>query len=330
MPAKVTADASDITRLDGVVQELRKDLEIFGSAHQGLSTLVQQTSQDLSTVSQNLEKKISENDGALQALKAEFEQANQKHVEELAHAEKVISWQHERLESLAKGLPLPLPGEKIDALRMPLPIEAIGKNERNPELSAIKPIFVIERLNEVFGLAGWSFTTEIVESNTKHIVVKVTVRIPEFGIVREAFGGNDMEDRGDAYKGAVSDALNKIGGFLYIGMDVFKGHGPTISNNGHRTPARTEAQTTVATGQESVKTGETGFVCADCRKNIAPMKAADGETYSATQQVQVSRTRKEWLSDPNKADSGPDLCGFCQRKRRAKSQAEKAAPAPIR
>ena len=53
---------------------------------------------------------------------------------------------------------------------------------------------------------------------------------PEYGIYFECYGGNDNGgensknfDLGDAYKGATTDALTKIGSYLEIGIDVFKG-----------------------------------------------------------------------------------------------------------
>ena len=40
-------------------------------------------------------------------------------------------------------------------------------------------------------------------------------------------------DLGDAYKGATTDAITKIGSYLEIGIDVFKGNGNS-SQNGHQ------------------------------------------------------------------------------------------------
>ena len=111
----------------------------------------------------------------------------------------------------------------LEALKKPLPAEAVSTNEIRPYLSSIKAIFVVERLNEVFGLGGWFINNEIVEQ-TENIVVKSTFHCPEYGIIiPDIFGGNDNPDRGDAYKGACTDALTKIGSYLYVGMDVFKG-----------------------------------------------------------------------------------------------------------
>jgi len=121
-----------------------------------------------------------------------------------------------------------LPPEVAARLRQPLPPEAISAHPHKPGLSSIKPIYVIERLNEVFGLNGWEENYEIVETGPM-IVVRGCLRIPKYGIVRQQFGGNDNPDRGDAYKGACTDALSKCASQIGIAIDVYKGLGPGSS-----------------------------------------------------------------------------------------------------
>jgi hypothetical protein len=62
------------------------------------------------------------------------------------------------------------------------------------------------------------------------IVMKVVLKVPVYGIRIEQYGGSENEDAGDAYKGAVTDALGKIASYLGVGIDVYKGGGPTKSN----------------------------------------------------------------------------------------------------
>jgi hypothetical protein len=62
----------------------------------------------------------------------------------------------------------------------------------------------------------------VVESG-RMVVVKATVTIPVYAIEVEQYGGNDNPDRGDAYKGACTDALSKCASYLGVGMDVYKG-----------------------------------------------------------------------------------------------------------
>jgi hypothetical protein len=135
--------------------------------------------------------------------------------------------------------------EQIDALRKPLPPEAVTQHPTKAYLSSIKVIYIVERLNEVFGIQGWFIEDQFVEKDGevqkkitdkngqkeekivagKMVIVRSTLTIPEYGITRSAYGGNDNPDLGDAYKGACTDALSKIASYLYIGMDVYKGLG---------------------------------------------------------------------------------------------------------
>jgi hypothetical protein len=131
----------------------------------------------------------------------------------------------------------PIPQELIDKLKTPLPQDAIKENSdpKKKGMSSNKSINITERLNEVFGLGQWLQVDKFVEKVAKpegsgkgdSIVLKSILIVPKYGIYFEAYGGNDNYDPGDAYKGACTDALTKMAAFLYVGMDVFKGHPET-------------------------------------------------------------------------------------------------------
>jgi hypothetical protein len=115
-------------------------------------------------------------------------------------------------------------------LQAPLPKEAVKKHPTKTYLSSIKAIYVVERLNQVFGIGSWKLKSSVINDKSSMIVVSTCLTIPEYGIELESFGGNDNGgensknfDLGDAYKGATTDALTKICSYLEIGMDVFKG-----------------------------------------------------------------------------------------------------------
>lgn len=116
-------------------------------------------------------------------------------------------------------------------LYAPLPSEAIKPHPTKTFLSTIKPIYVTDRLNEVFGIGNWQLRTEnILIKDNGTVVNKVTFTVPEYNIYYECFGGNDNGgdgskgfDLGDAFKGATTDGLTKICSYLGIGIDVFKG-----------------------------------------------------------------------------------------------------------
>ncbi len=121
--------------------------------------------------------------------------------------------------------------EMRDKLREPLPKEAVKQHPTKTFLSSIKAIYVTERLNDVFGIGSWHLKVNHITTTEKSmVVVKVEFSIPKYDIYFECYGGNDNGgensknfDLGDAYKGATTDAITKIGSYLEIGIDVFKG-----------------------------------------------------------------------------------------------------------
>jgi len=121
--------------------------------------------------------------------------------------------------------------EQLNLLKSPLPQEAITQHPTKTYLSSIKAIYVTERLNDVFGVGAWQIKTNHITTAEKGmVVVKVEFSVPNYGIYYESFGGNDNGggstknfDLGDAHKGATTDAITKIGSYLGIGIDVFKG-----------------------------------------------------------------------------------------------------------
>lgn len=129
--------------------------------------------------------------------------------------------------------------EMYEKLKAPLPSEAVKPHPTKTYLSSIKAIFVTERLNDVFWCGAWTTTVEEVSKWDKGmVVVKVIFQIPEYWVYYESFGGNDNGGEGsknfdlwDAYKGATTDAITKIGSFMGIGIEVFKGHGNSQWNN---------------------------------------------------------------------------------------------------
>lgn len=143
-----------------------------------------------------------------------------------------------------------------EILDRPLPDESVKPHPTQSYLSAIKAIYVIERFNEAFGLGGWFVNNEFVEKvseektnkkggkyQSRMVVIKASfqAKVGDTHIlVSDIFGGNDNPDLGDAYKGACTDALTKIGSYLGVGMDVFKGlHG--------KTPAKQEIKPVIDT-----------------------------------------------------------------------------------
>ena len=144
-----------------------------------------------------------------------------------------------------------------DALNAPLPAEAIKPHPTKSYLSTINAIYVTERFNQVFGVGRWGTTSDVIEAADKMIVLRVHfwAYSPVEGgdmIKLESYGGNDNPDRGDAYKGAMTDAITKIGSFLGIGADVWKDKGPKAYEN---RPGRARASKP-ASSQGQAATGD--------------------------------------------------------------------------
>ena len=135
-----------------------------------------------------------------------------------------------------------------EQLRVPLPSEAVTPHPTKKFLSAIKAIYVTERLNDVFGVGSWQVEADVVDRDAKMVVVKTKFRIPEYNIYYECYGGNDNADLGDAYKGATTDAITKIASWLGIGSEVFKGEaGKTISQKPSQPTSTTQSKKTITT-----------------------------------------------------------------------------------
>ena len=171
-----------------------------------------------------------------------------------------------------------VPQELVEKLRKPLPNEAVTKHPTKSYLSSIKAIYVVERLNDVFGLGGWKIKNELVElydfkKSVKGaevagtmVVMKATLTVPQYGIEFEAYGGNDNDDRGDAYKGACTDALTKIGSYMFIGMEVYKGiHGSQAAADA--VAKRTIEQLTNGRDYRDIKS-EAGAVSPDLEEKL--------------------------------------------------------------
>lgn len=122
-------------------------------------------------------------------------------------------------------------------LSAPLPAEAVKDHPTKVGMSSIKPIYITERLNDVFGIGGWTLradlltppsvatkTTNAGKQRTEYTsLVKVVFNIPAYGVHYECIAGSTNDDEGDAVKGGITDGLTKISSWMEIGIDVFKG-----------------------------------------------------------------------------------------------------------
>ena len=125
--------------------------------------------------------------------------------------------------------------EKIKQLQAPLPVWAVKPHPTKTNMSAIHPMAVIDRLNEVFGVGGWTWETQFISCDpwtqeTKKgprqmYMSAVHGRLTIGSTIIEQFGGSSNDDRGDALKGGSTDALTKCASYLGIGASIYKGQG---------------------------------------------------------------------------------------------------------
>ena len=119
-----------------------------------------------------------------------------------------------------------------DKLRAPMPPESIQQHPTKTFLSTIKAIYVVERLNDVFGIGGWDMTHEIVSDTDDYVAVRgrilydydagmFTKKTPDQYGGHKKIGTNT--EPADGYKSAVTDCQSKCASYLEIGIDVFKG-----------------------------------------------------------------------------------------------------------
>lgn len=98
-------------------------------------------------------------------------------------------------------------------------------SSRGFDLTSIKAQYLVERLNNVCGLDGWSHSGAY-ESVEGGVIYKGIL------IVNDGMKGHQQEavgfavikrNVGDAYKGAKTDSLSKAGSLFGLGNSVFKG-----------------------------------------------------------------------------------------------------------
>ena len=195
--------------------------------------------------------------------------------------------------------------EQLQALLgEPLPAEAIKPHPTKSYLSTINSIYVTERLNNVFGVGRWGTTSEVIEQGEKMVVLRVQLWAysPVEGedmVKLEAYGGNDNPDRGDAYKGAMTDALTKIGSFLGIGADVWKDKRSNASQNGAgrtyaRRPTQPQEQQPTLDSEPSSWLNLTGK---DGSVNIRGQQILDGLRHGEYTIEQITRKYKVSKAD---------------------------------
>jgi hypothetical protein len=117
--------------------------------------------------------------------------------------------------------PLPLPPEIIAQLTAPIDPAATKEVGTKGGFTSIKAYYIIERLNTVFGVHGWTHTCEVVYSNDKDLAVKGKLILWDYGIVIEEMGGSNDRDVADRFKGAKTSSFSKATSILGVGREIY-------------------------------------------------------------------------------------------------------------
>ena len=113
-------------------------------------------------------------------------------------------------------------------LSAPMPDKAIKPHPTKTFLSTIKAIYVVERLNDVFGLGGWELEHFIQKETEQYVSMGGRIYMRQYDLYTSfQFGGHTLTGKNtepaDGYKSAVTDVLSKCASLLEVGIQVFKG-----------------------------------------------------------------------------------------------------------
>lgn len=104
--------------------------------------------------------------------------------------------------------------------------------------SGYKPQYVLDAMNEVFGLGGWGFEEVSSELVSEDKLAVTQVRVWLEGITSQPVGWGQARvtkgDLGDARKGAQTDAIKKALSYFSIGNRAYRGQLPDGKNKNNQ------------------------------------------------------------------------------------------------
>jgi len=150
-----------------------------------------------------------------------------------------------------------LPPDTIDILHKPFPLEAFSAIESKTYLTTLKAIYIVERLNEAFGIGRWVVNHSIMERTEDFVLIRGRMKLLDFPDLHfpVTYGGHTTVGKGtdiaDGFKSAVTDLTSKQSSFLEIALDLYKGKikgngiAPSGSNQSS-TQANSDTQKTIS------------------------------------------------------------------------------------
>ena len=113
-------------------------------------------------------------------------------------------------------------------LRADFPKEAYSAHPTKTFLTTLKAMYIVERLNDVFGIGRWTIEHSVELSTPDYILIRGKLIILDYDCeIPDQFGGHQTTGKNteiaDGYKSAVTDVLSKSASYLEVGIDMFKG-----------------------------------------------------------------------------------------------------------
>lgn len=179
-------------------------------------------------------------------------------------------------------------------LREPFPAEAISQHPTKTFLSTIKAIYIVERLNDIFGIGGWTLEHDIVSDETDYVAVKGRLVIFEpYNILTPfQYGGHKKTgtntEPADGYKSAVTDCQSKCASYLEIGIDIFKGKTKAPSGGGRKKPPPSSKKEGSSDNNQEMSNAQWEFI-----KKL-------GTQHDLTEPEVITLTK--WVADQNRVD----------------------------
>ena len=166
-----------------------------------------------------------------------------------------------------------IPQEIYNKLLAPVPKEAIRPHPTKSYLSTIKAMYIVERLNDVFGVGRWTLRHEVVKYENDYVLMKGELVLLDYPdcIIPEQYGGHPTTGKNtelaDGFKSAVTDILSKTASYMGIGMDVFKGEvkPPGVITNKNNTnpytpPPKKDTPKPVDQGHNTTKMDQINYI----------------------------------------------------------------------
>lgn len=180
-----------------------------------------------------------------------------------------------------------LPDELRQQLRRPFPPEAVAPIPGRTYLTTVKAIYITERLNDVFGIGGWTLETEIISDSGGYVLVKGSIILFNWNIRTPLqYGGHKATGEiAEAYKSAITDIQSKSASYLEIAIDVFKGRGEIAAKEAQQAQQAPKAAPKAKPAPKPGKPKEKAVAAA----NEAPEPKAkpEGITEEALQDIKI-------------------------------------------